>query len=208
MPTGVYVRTAKHRMAISAGQTGKTRAFTESHKLALSRAAINNTNGHGNLGNKHSLESRHNMSVAHIGIHQSEETKIKKRAGLIKWWMTHDMRRSDTKIERAIEHELNRRKIRHRKQKYMKFAKCFVDFFIEPNIVIECDGDYFHCNPKSYKPEYYNARLKMTAANKWKQDADRSELMKRAGYVVYRFWECDIHKDVAACVDSIDILRS
>ena len=40
-------------------------------------------------------------------------------------------------------------------------------------VIIEYFGDYWHCNPKDFKPTQYNKSLHMTAQEKWIKDDER-----------------------------------
>ena len=53
------------------------------------------------------------------------------------------------------------------------------DFFIEPNVCVYCDGDYWHTIPK------------VSARDKWIND----ELIKD-GYRVIRLWGTEIKKGI------------
>ncbi len=65
-----------------------------------------------------------------------------------------------------------------------------MDIYI-PSIkkVIECYGDYWHCNPKKYKSDYYNKSLRMTAKEKWDKDAIKTNKLMSVGYDVEIVWE-------------------
>ncbi len=62
------------------------------------------------------------------------------------------------------------------------------------NKIIEYNGDYWHCNPIKYLPDYYNSRLKMKAKEKWKKDKEKIDFAKSKGYDVKVIWEKD-YKD-------------
>lgn len=57
--------------------------------------------------------------------------------------------------------------------------------------VIECYGDYWHCNPEKYRPDYYHQRVKKTAQEIWDYDKERIELLEDMGYTVKIIWEND-----------------
>lgn len=83
----------------------------------------------------------------------------------------------DTKPERFIESVLSVNNIRYIKHKLFKLSKGYhrVDFYIEPNICIECDGDYFHKLPKQIERDnYVNKEIKLK------------------GFKIIRLWEHDI----------------
>jgi hypothetical protein len=58
-------------------------------------------------------------------------------------------------------------------------------------IVIEYNGDMYHCNPRKWKPDEYNSVIKMTASEKWARDRNRYYKLKRMGYVCFVVWEDD-----------------
>lgn len=57
--------------------------------------------------------------------------------------------------------------------------------------IIEINGDYWHCNPNIYNADYYNNSIGMTAAEKWKYDAERKKYLENLGYKVTIIWESD-----------------
>jgi len=59
------------------------------------------------------------------------------------------------------------------------------------NTVIEFYGDYWHCNPKYYKPDYWHDQIKMTASEKWDSDKKRINYLKECGYDTIIVWEDD-----------------
>lgn len=65
-------------------------------------------------------------------------------------------------------------------------------------VIVEYNGDYWHCNPSKYDKDYYNKSIKMTAGQKWKKDIARNYILKKLGYKVIVVWESDwkINKDL------------
>lgn len=73
---------------------------------------------------------------------------------------------------------------------YLNDASISVDIFVpSKKLVIECYGDYWHCNPLIYKEDFYNKSLKMTAKETWIRDELRIKLLKSFGYDVNIIWE-------------------
>lgn len=71
-----------------------------------------------------------------------------------------------------------------------------VDIYIpSKNLVIEYYGDYWHCNPKCYQPEFYNKSLKKTAFEIWKKDFNRETKIKDLGYNFKVIWEKEFNTD-------------
>jgi len=91
-----------------------------------------------------------------------------------------------TSIEIKMADELSERGIEYIEQ-YNLGDKFRLDFFLpEYNIVIECDGDYWHNLPDVKK-----------------RDKSKNAYIKACGYSLYRFWESEINEDVSACVDIV-----
>lgn len=55
--------------------------------------------------------------------------------------------------------------------------------------MIEFNGDFWHCNPSKFKPDYYHKVKKMTAEQLWKFDKHKIDLAKSYGYDVLIIWE-------------------
>lgn len=91
-----------------------------------------------------------------------------------------------TSIEVAMAVELERRGIEYIDQ-YNLGDKFSLDFYIPKyNVVIECDGDYWHNIPEVVI-----------------RDRSKNAYIKACGHSLYRFWEHEINENVAACVDMI-----
>jgi G:T-mismatch repair DNA endonuclease (very short patch repair protein) len=60
--------------------------------------------------------------------------------------------------------------------------------------IIEVYGDYWHCNPKLFKDDFYHLQLKQTAAEKWAADNQRKSYLESLGYIVTVVWESDLDK--------------
>lgn len=69
--------------------------------------------------------------------------------------------------------------------------KITTDIFIPSrNLVIECYGDYWHCNPQYYSPEYFHKNCKITATELWKRDEIREKII-RSAHGLLIIWETD-----------------
>ncbi|PCI28131.1 hypothetical protein COB55_04445 [Candidatus Wolfebacteria bacterium] len=76
---------------------------------------------------------------------------------------------------------------------YLTDVNLSVDIFIpSENKVVECYGDWWHCNPKLYKEDYYHEYIHKTAKEVWNKDKLRENLIKNNGYGLEIVWECDI----------------
>ena len=91
---------------------------------------------------------------------------------------------ADTSIEIAMQKELKRRGIPF-KTHYPILGQ--PDIFIEPNICIFCDGDYWHNRP--------DIRSK---------DITQEMVLRANGWRVFRFWEHEINSDAKSCADKVE----
>jgi len=73
---------------------------------------------------------------------------------------------------------------------YLKDVKKSVDIYI-PSLkkIVECFGDYWHCNPKKYNESYYHKGVHKTAKEIWENDAKRLQYLKNNGYFIEVIWE-------------------
>lgn len=81
----------------------------------------------------------------------------------------------------------NKQFFRHFKDEGVTLA---YDFVCNKKI-IEFNGDYWHCNPLTYKPDYFHKFMKCTAQEKWEADKKKIRLAESHGYSVLTIWESD-----------------
>ena len=67
--------------------------------------------------------------------------------------------------------------------------KLFPDILIGNKVIIECFGDYWHCNPLFYNESYFHTKMRVYAHEVWKKDSERIELLKSLGYKIIVLWE-------------------
>jgi len=65
------------------------------------------------------------------------------------------------------------------------------------NLVIECDGDFIHCNPTRYSADFVrfpNGKNNQPASVIWELDEIRTSELLSAGFKVLRLWEHEVNK--------------
>lgn len=106
-----------------------------------------------------------------------------------------------TKIEIKVANYLKSKNIKYLSNH--KINNFYVDFYlIDYNIVIECDGDFWHSNPLFYK----NKVLTKVQKKNIDRDLRKNNMLESNNIQYLRFWENDIHKnflDVTNKIDSI-----
>ncbi|ARK20130.1 endonuclease domain-containing protein [Sporosarcina ureae] len=131
-----------------------------------------------------------------IGIY-TEETIEKIRASTLKQLANHSFQK--TKIEKVMEAFLISLEVNY-EYSFILDKRQF-DFFLKDyNLIIECDGDYWHANPKFY-PKPANWQLERIEI-----DLLKDEIVKRNGYQIKRFWEDDILNNFETVKDIINDL--
>jgi very-short-patch-repair endonuclease len=113
----------------------------------------------------------------------SEETIEKIRSATLKQMENQVFRK--TSIERIMEQYLIEKLIPYRYSVILE--KRQFDFLLtELNVIIECDGDYWHANPKFF-PNPHDWQIKRKQI-----DQQKNMIAQRNGYQLLRFWENDI----------------
>jgi very-short-patch-repair endonuclease len=94
------------------------------------------------------------------------------------------------KIETTVQNMLKAFKVSY--EPNAQVDKYSVDFLVEGKYIIECYGDFWHCNPTKYSPSYYNRGKKKTASDIWKRDECRKNFFESLGYKFLHLWESEI----------------
>ena len=137
-------------------------------------------------GKKHSDVTKNKIRISNTGRKygkRTEEQKQRIREGTLNNTI---VKYCETGIEKKIESVLIKNNILHIKQKVM-CKRCRVDFLL-PNldIVIECDGDYWH-NLESHIV----------------RDKIKNKILSDEGYFVIRFMEHEINDSIDNCENTL-----
>ena len=149
------------------------------------------------FGRKHTKESILKMSLTteilykegivkkrygDLNSSKRPEVRVKIRAARMKQKLPF----RNTSIEIKLFAELKSRNILFQKHKSV-LGRTQPDAFIEPNVCIYADGDYWH-NREDTK----------------EKDIRINELLNKKGYKVLRYWEHEINDNTEGCVDEIE----
>lgn len=94
------------------------------------------------------------------------------------------------KIENTVCNILKKMKLQVEPQ--VNIDRYTVDFLVEGKYIVECYGDFWHCNPQRYAPGYFNKGKKKTAKEIWDRDLSRKKLFEGMGYKFISLWESEI----------------
>jgi len=124
------------------------------------------------VGRKHSKKTKEKMS-------ESAMDRILKT-----------QQKHTSKLELEFTKILDNLDIKYTQWFYAKEIKAFYDFYIPTkNIIIEVDGDFYHCNPDIYT----NGSVCKTQEKNLKRDQQKNQWAQDNGFKLLRFWETDIN---------------
>ena len=88
----------------------------------------------------------------------------------------------------------------------------YVDFFLpDKNLVIEIQGDYWHCSPRRYKEDDYvkfPGRGLVKVSDIWQRDGMRFEKIKSLGYNIIGLFSHDLNEEYILKQLDEDIVRT
>lgn len=134
-------------------------------------------------------ESKRNSSITQKRRYKNDPSIVEKlREKRIKWLKRHG-KKNKTKLEKKFQDILKLIGVKNEFQ--YEFEKKFYDFYVpQKNILIEVDGDFYHCNPNSdHKYPKYETQI-LTVNN----DAVKNETCKNHNIELLRYWEKDINE--------------
>jgi len=155
--------------------------FDQEHKNKLKEARAN-----------HPLKARH-------VVKHTNESKEKMRQATVKRWEKGCFDFKKTSIEKKVEQWLLNNKI---KFEFQYNIDCFVVDFacLDLKTLIECQGDFFHCNPSFEK--YKNPKYDVQKRNVFR-DKIKKQKYKQLGWKLIELWESDINsgefKNILEC---------
>ena len=149
-------------------------------------------------GKKKSYTHRQNLSIAQKNKSPDTwATRLKKSISHAKSTIRYPFK--NTTIEIIFEKALRLNGIRFERDKIFRIKNKHhkADFFILPNIIIECDGCYWHGCKKCNSEKQLNSIIPQTQI---KRDPIVNEELQKQGYEVFRFWEHQIKSDAQKCI--------
>ena len=120
---------------------------------------------------------------------RSPEEKARHLRAFIAAGQRSNKKNQKTRIEKIVAAMLDRLGAQYLQN--VQIGRYNVDFLIGLSIV-ECYGDFWHCNPALWPAERYNGSLHVTAGEKWARDAARRTALEQQGYTFTAFWETQI----------------
>jgi len=88
-------------------------------------------------------------------------------------------------------------------QKYIT-SKPFDVFIPDLNLLIEYNGDYWHCNPAKYNADYYHQKKLKFAHEIWEYDKNKIYIAESLNYFCITIWESDFKNNPAIVFEKIE----
>lgn len=127
--------------------------------------------------------------VRHAMPH-TKEAKEKMRIATAKRWALGRFACSRTSIQQKMMEFLQSLNLSEMFLEELQVDFYSLDFaFKNAKVAIECDGDYFHINPKFYPNGPKDAIQRRNAG----RDRAKNKYLENLGWTVLRYWECEIN---------------
>lgn len=141
-------------------------------------------------GHKKSEEWKHKIAESNKRTKNSPEWLATTGLKMLEFRKQLVVPKKDTSIEVKVQEMLKQLGMEFFTHSYINILHGYqCDLFVPAlNLIIECDGDYWHGNPAFFKD--LNDRQKKQR----ERDVLRTKELNAKGYNVLRLWECDIRK--------------
>lgn len=173
-------KSEEHKQKLRIAHTGKKCFFTEEHRRNLSKSAT---------GKKRPKPEHIKKYLSQLFKNRVFSIEHRKKLSLAR--AKQQIPIKDSSIEKTIQDLLNQLGVKFVKHKPIQIRNFNhpIDIFIEPNICIECDGDYWHTrllsSDNNFIPIHRNFIID-------------SELELK-GMKIIRLWEYDIKNNLEWC---------
>lgn len=129
----------------------------------------------------------------YANIHsQTKEYRDKKRMDAVKILESGVISKTNSKPQQLVDLILDKNNIKYEREKGFKYY-C-VDNLLENNLIIEVQGDYWHCNPIVFK-NISETQYKRISRDKAKHTYIKGQTGKEILYI----WESDIYNSLEKC---------
>lgn len=182
-------------------QKGKGNPFYGKKHTTISKSKISKSRKGKAAGDKNSMSNPKNRekvskklkekwdsgTLDDMRIFLSEKIKDTIRKGKLK-------NTNKSKVEKIILNQI--KNLGYKAEQSYKVDTKICDVYVpEINLIIEYNGDYWHCNPKKYDKGYFNKKKNKYAWELWEYDRKKLELLKSFGYNLEVVWEDDYKSD-------------
>lgn len=215
-PPGLRSATVRAKISIANKRYHENHSVSEETRRKISERVGKYYEEHPELREIHSESMKKHCSDPEVRKQMSDRLK--------KWIVEHPeehqagykksrmgLRFSNTKIERKVAAELDNSGISYLHNeclpeinKLLGRAHMFDFILPDSKIVIECDGDYWHCNPEIFSDDsYWDNDSRIDPGKTRKRDQELNIVVGKTEWTMLRFWEHEINGDVNQVCSSI-----
>ena len=124
---------------------------------------------------------------------KTDEWREKKRMDAVKILESGVISKTNSKPQQLVDSILDKNNIKYEREKGIKYY-C-IDNFLENNLMIEVQGDYWHCNPIKF-----HDKINKTQYERIPKDKRKHTYVKNTyGIEILYLWESDLYNDLTKC---------
>lgn len=124
---------------------------------------------------------------------QTDEWREKKRMDAVKILESGVISKTNSKPQQLVDSILDKNNIKYEREKGIKYY-C-IDNFLENNLMIEVQGDYWHCNPIKFHDKINKTQYERIPKDKRKH----TYVKNKYGIEILYLWESDIYNNLEKC---------
>ena len=124
---------------------------------------------------------------------QTDEWREKKRIDAVKILESGVISKTNSKPQQLVDTILDKNNIKYEREKGIKYY-C-IDNFLENNLMIEVQGDYWHCNPIKFHDKINKTQYERIPKDKRKH----TYVKNKYGIEILYLWESDIYNNLKKC---------
>lgn len=124
---------------------------------------------------------------------QSDEWREECRTRIVKMLEDGVFSHTNSKPQQLVDSILDKNKIKYEREKSIKYY-C-VDNFLENNLIIEVQGDYWHCNPLKFSSIISQTQYDRIPKDKAKHTYTKNKF----GTEILYIWESDTYNNLEKC---------
>lgn len=124
---------------------------------------------------------------------QTDEWREKKRIDAVKILESGVISKTNSKPQQLVDSILDKNKIFYEREKGIKYY-C-IDNYLDNNLMIEVQGDYWHCNPIKFHNKINKIQYEIIPKDKRKH----TYVKNTYGIEILYLWESDLYNDLTKC---------
>ena len=180
--TNAYCTNCKKPIWVSPSKSKRMNSFSDNHTFCSYKCYWE-------------FRSKYYRGDKHFNVEVTDETKIKIRKALVKRLNGFD--RLNTKIQSIVNNMLDFLDIKYQREYAIEFYS-IDNYLLDYNLMIEVQGDYWHCSPLLFNSEKYLMNQKQYDGIH-RDKIKHSYIKNHCNVEILYLWETDIEKRPDLC---------